>query len=127
MRRLLFLLLIQLAWLAPAGSAQIEVDDDLMRNIEDTMKSLDSNVSLKDTRAAAAEARELAQLFVQIEAYYARKGDTPDAVDYSRKSHDLVAQVLRAVEAQDFDTASDAVGQFVKSCKACHQVYKKDK
>jgi cytochrome c556 len=127
MRKTFTFLLMQLALLGSVVPAQLEVDDDLMRNIEDTMKSLDSNVAIKDVKAARAEARELADLFAQIEAYYARKGDTPDAVGFSRKTHDLAAQVLKAVETQDFDTASDTVNQFIKSCKPCHQVYKKDK
>jgi hypothetical protein len=127
MRKIVAILLIQLAMLGSAVPAELEVDDDMMRTIEDTMKSLDSNVAIKDVKAARAEARELAELFARIEAYYARKGDTPDAVGFARKTHDLAAQVLRAVDSQDFDTASDTVELFVKSCKACQQVYKKDK
>jgi len=127
MRRLALFFLIQMGLLWPAGSAQLEVDEDVMRGIEDTMKSLDSNVSLKAGKAATAEARELAELFAQIEAYYLRKGDAADAVLFSRKTHDLAAQVLKSVEAQDFDAAGDAVSLFIKSCKSCHNVYKKEK
>ncbi|WP_161974547.1 cytochrome c [Piscinibacter terrae] len=106
-------------------SAQFEVDSDLMRNIEDTTKSLDSNVSLKDAKSAAAEAKELATLFAQVEDFYARKGDATDAVGFSRKTHDLAEQVIKAVDAGDYDTASTTVIALARSCKSCHEVYKK--
>jgi hypothetical protein len=124
----LALVLVQAALLGAAGSAEadVEVDGDMMRGIEDTAKSLDSNVALKAGKAALADARELAALFVRIEAYYKRKSDAPHAVDLSRKSHQLAAQVVKAVEGQDFDTASDSVNEFIRACKACHDLYKKD-
>lgn len=105
--------------------AQFEVNSDLMRNIEDTTKSLDSNVSLKDAKAAAAEAKELTALFAQVEDFYARRGDAADAVGFSRKTHDLAEQVLKAVDSGDYDTASTSVIALARSCKSCHEVYKK--
>jgi hypothetical protein len=126
LRRILAGLVMQLALLGGAGSAEIEVDGDMMRNIEDTIKSLDSNVSLRIGKAALVDAKELGALFVRIEAYYASRSDAPHAVDLSRKSHLLAAQVVKAVEAQDFDTASDSVNEFVRACKACHELYKKE-
>jgi hypothetical protein len=126
LRRALALLALQAALLGAVGSAEVEVDGDLMRSIDDTVKSLDSNVSLKAGKAAAAEAKELAGLFAQIEVYYVRKRDAQHAVELSRKSMELAAQVAQAVEAEDFDTAADAVSGFIRACKACHNIYKKD-
>jgi len=105
--------------------AQFEVDSDLMRNIEDTTKSLDSNLSLKDAKSASAEAKELAALFAQVEEFYTRKGDAADAVGFSRKTHDLAEEVLKAIDAGDYGTASTSVVALTRSCKSCHEVYKK--
>ena len=41
-------------------------------------------------------------------------------------SSDLAAQALKSIEAQDFDAAGDTVAQLTRSCKNCHEVYKKD-
>ena len=126
MRRAAVVLLVQIALLGSVSTTAMEVDGDVMRSIDETVKSLDSNVTLHDVKAASAEAKELAELFVQIEAHYAKKGDAADAVEFSRQTRLLVAQTLTALLAQDFDTAADAVGALTKSCKTCHNVYKKE-
>jgi len=104
----------------------IDVDGDLMRGIDDTAKSLDSNVAQKDAKAALADARSLVDTFARIESHYGQKPETADAVGFAHKTQDLAAQALKAIEAQDFDAASDAVNQLTRSCKTCHEVYKKD-
>ena len=126
MRKVLLFLVIQLALLGSVASATFEVDEDLMRSIEDTLKSLDSNIAMKDAKAAAAEARELSDLFAQIETYYAGRGDGGEGVTHSHKSRELASQILQGVEAKDFDAAADVVNNFARTCKACHQVYRKE-
>ena len=47
-----------------AGSAlcaTFDIDADLMRGIDDTAKSLDSNVAQRDAKAAGADARSLVE------------------------------------------------------------------
>ncbi len=104
----------------------VDVDGDLMRGIDDTAKSLDSDVAQKDAKAAAAEARSLVETFSKVQSHYGEKPDTADAVGFARKSQELAAQALKAIEASDFDAAGDAVAQLTRSCKNCHDVYKKD-
>ena len=120
---------IALAALALAGAALaagIDVDGDLMRGIDDTAKSLDSNVAMKDGKAAAADARSLVDTFARIESHYGATPDTADAVGFAHHTQELAAQALKAIEASDFDTAGDAVNQLTRSCKSCHEKYKKD-
>jgi hypothetical protein len=120
---------VALASLALAGvalGAGIDVDGELMRGIDDTAKSLDSNVALKDGKAAAADARVLVDTFSRIESHYGEKPDTADAVGFAHRTQELAAQALKAIEAQDFDAAGEAVNQLTRSCKNCHEVYKKD-
>ena len=120
-------LLIALAALALAGAALSEdVDGDLMRGIDDTAKSLDSDVAQKDAKAAAADARSLVDTFARIESHYGQKPETADAVGFAHKTQELAAQALKAIDASDFDAAADSVGQLARSCKTCHNVYKKD-
>ena len=125
MRRLL-IAAAQFALLGSALCATFDVDGDLMRGIDDTAKSLDSNVAQKDAKAAAADARSLVDTFAHVESHYAGKPETADAVGFAHRTQELAAQALKAIEAQDFDTAGDAVAQLTRSCKSCHEVYKKD-
>ena len=104
-------------------AAQFEITADNMRDIEDVAKSLDSNVALKDAKAAD-EAKELAAFFQQVEAFYVQKGDAPQGVGFARKSHELASQAQAAVETKDFDAAGEAVNALTRSCKTCHDVYK---
>ncbi len=126
LRKKAFLALAPFVLAASALCAGIDVDGDLMRNIDDTAKSLDSNVGQKDTQAAAADAKSLVETFARIESHYGQKPDTADAAGFAHRTQALAAQTLKAIEAQDFDAASEAVGQLTRSCKNCHDVYKKD-
>ena len=104
----------------------VDVDGDLMRGIDDTAKSLDSEVAQKDAKAALADARSLVETFARIESHYGQKPETADAVGFAHKTQELAAQALKAIEAQDFDAAGEAVAQLTRSCKTCHEVDKKD-
>ena len=127
-KKTLLACIVQFAFVGSAlcAATAIDVDADLMRNIDDTAKSLDSNVLQKDAKAAGADARSLVDTFARIEAHYALKPETADAVGFAHRSQDFAAQALKAIEAQDFDAAGDAVSQLTRSCKGCHEVYKKD-
>ncbi len=125
MRRLL-IAAVQLMLAGGALCASFDIDGDLMRGIDDTAKSLDSNVAQKDAKAAAADARSLVDTFAHVESHYAGKPETADAVGFAHHTQELAAQALKAIEASDFDAAGDAVAQLTRSCKNCHDVYKKD-
>src|ERR1700712_121184 len=86
----------------------VDVDGDLMRGIDDTAKSLDSNVAQKDAKAATADARSLVDTFAHIESHYGEKPETADAVGFAHHTQELAANALKAIESQDFDAASDA-------------------
>jgi hypothetical protein len=118
--------LLSLALAGAAFSEGIDVDGDLMRGIDDTAKSLDSDVAMKDDKAAAADARSLVETFARIESHYGEKSETADAVGFAHRTQELAAQALKAIEAKDFDAAGEAVNQLTRSCKNCHEVYKKD-
>ena len=115
-----------LAVATSALCAGFDVDGDLMRGIDDTAKDLDSSVAQKDAKAAAADARSLVDTFTHVEAHYGEKPETADAAGFAHHTQELAAQALKAIEANDFDAANTAVEQLTRSCKSCHEVYKKD-
>lgn len=105
-------------------SAQVEIDEDFMRSVEDASKSLADNLAGKNAKASTADAAELEGMFAQIEAFYVNKGDAADAVKLSQKSRDLSAEVAKLVAAQDFDTATAMANDIQRACKSCHNFYK---
>jgi soluble cytochrome b562 len=125
-RKTLPFALVGLLLAGAAFSEGVDVDGDLMRGIDDTAKSLDSNVATKDAQAAAADARSLVETFAHVESHYGQTPDTADAALFAHRTQELAAQALKAIEAKDFDAAGDAVNQLTRSCKNCHAKYKKD-
>lgn len=116
---------IYLALGLAALAAQGEVDEDFMTTMEDLNKSMSSNISIKDGKAASAEANEMEKMFVEVEAFFVKKGDAADGVKWSQDSRELSAAILKAVVANDFDTAQEKATSLSKTCKACHKIYKK--
>ena len=117
-------LAVLLAFCGSVWCAAFELSADAMREVEDTVQSLDSNLSLKNPKALA-EAQELLRFFQQAEGHYAARGDAPQGVDFSKQSQQHADKVAQAVQAGDFDGAQDALTQLTRTCKRCHEVYKK--
>lgn len=113
--------------LAIAGGVRSaeELDVDLMHAIEDSNKSLASNIALKDAKGATIDAKDLAEAFATVEAYYVKKGDAADAVDLAKKSKELSTQIQESVSKNDFGTATDIATTISRNCKTCHSFYKK--
>lgn len=107
-------------------SAEVKIDDDFMRTVEDTNKSLASNIALHDVKASTLDAKELETMFAQVEAFYVKKGDAQDGVDLSHKSKELAIEITQLVAAKDFDTANERASALSRTCKTCHNFYKKD-
>jgi hypothetical protein len=104
------------------AAADLSADD--MREAEDTLHDLDSRISLQD-RKALDDARALARYFQQVEGHFSAKADAARGVAFSRQSQAHAAAIVTAVEAGDYDAAQDRLTDLTRSCKACHEVYKK--
>lgn len=107
-----------------AAQAQLSADD--MREAEDVLHNLDSRISLQDKKALD-DAKELVRYFQQVEAHFSAKADAARGVAFSRRSHGHAAAIATAVEAGNYDAAMDHLSELTRSCKACHEVYKKPK
>lgn len=105
-----------------AADGQLTADD--MRDAEETLHNLDSRISLQD-RKALDDAKELARYFQQVEGHFSARADAAKGVEFSRKSKAHAAAIVEAVEAGNFDGAMDALSDLTRSCKTCHEVYKK--
>lgn len=122
-RRAAALALLLLA--ASAYSNAPGIDTDLMQSIEDANKNLASNLALADAAAADADAAELDALFVTVETFYAGKPEAPDAAQLAGKSRELAQRIRAAIGARDFGEAQNAATELSRTCKTCHNFYKK--
>lgn len=125
MRKLVLLGVTLLAVAGSVISAQIEIDDDFMRSVEDSNKSLANHIAIKDTKGISIDTKELSGMFAQVEAFYAAKGDAPDALDITKKSRQLIADIDKSVASKDFDGANVMASDLSRACKSCHNFYKK--
>jgi len=121
----LFSLVLVLSGATVAAETETEIDTDFMQTVEDTNKSLSNNIASHDANASRADASELQAMFAKVETFYAAKGDAADAVELSRKSRHLAEEVSKLVAAKNFDAASGTATDLARTCKACHNFYKK--
>ena len=108
------------------GAAQVSVDEDFMQIMDDRQKSLTSNIALGNAQAASTDIRQIAEMFNDVEAFYAQKGNAQDAVTWSRESKVLAATITKSVAAKNFDAASQTSVSLAQTCKECHRAYKKE-
>ena len=106
-------------------SAQTDVDDDFMRTVEDSNKSLANHIAIKDAKGVSGDTQELSAMFAQVEAFYAAKADAEDAIAISRKSRQLINEIGQSVASKDFDGADVKASDLSRACKSCHNFYKK--
>ncbi len=123
--RKLIMVIAMLAVLVGVVRAADDLDMDLMQTIEDTNKSLSSNIALKDAKGSTADAKELEALFGKVEDHFVAKGGADDAVDLARKSKNFASDIVKAVGSQQFEAATDAATNISRACRTCHTFYKK--
>ncbi|MFO7324218.1 MAG: hypothetical protein DIU62_000750 [Pseudomonadota bacterium] len=101
-----------------------ELDKEVMETIEVVNESLASNIGLRDVAAVHTDAKDLDELFAEVEAYFTARGDAKDAVDYTRRTRLLLGTVKESVDAGRFEDAANAASEVGRVCKACHRKYK---
>jgi hypothetical protein len=126
MRKVVIFFSICLTLLSATRAAEPELSVDLMQTIEDTNKSLSSNIALKDAKAATSDAKELTDMFAQVETFFVQKGGADNAVDLAKKSKELSIQIVDSVAKNNFDAATDAATNLSRTCRTCHTFYKKE-
>ncbi len=127
MNRKILVTFLALSLLSASVTAnETELDTDLMQSIEDTNKSLSSNIALKDAKAAVSDSKELNEMFGKVQTYFEQKGGADDAVDLAKKSRTLTESIVSSVGHSDFDTATESATTLSRTCRTCHTFYKKE-
>jgi hypothetical protein len=115
------------AWVAaasPAASQSVLQFDKWMQRIDRRSQGVQRNLALRDPVAAAADAREVGELYRLLEVYFTQRGDAVDAVRLSRDGAALADAVITSVQANDFDAASRSALSIARACRDCHIEYK---
>jgi len=126
MRKLIILIGLSAILSANISAEEVEMDQDLMQTIEDTNKSLSSNIALQRVDASVTDAKELDNMFSIVEAHFVKKGDAANAVELSKKSKDLSQDIIRLVNEKNFESATNSATELSRTCKSCHTFYKKE-
>jgi hypothetical protein len=100
-----------------------DYDNDLMRDLDKTIKYFEPDITAKNADAAKEDAQVLLDGFKYTESYFAKKG-ADDAVDISRKGLKIISDVLTNVDGADFEAAAAAAREAPQLCKSCHDIYK---
>jgi hypothetical protein len=101
-----------------------DFDDALMRDMDDAVKELDSNVGGRDAPASLANVAVLRDGLVWAENYFVKKPEAPLGAGLARDGLGHLTTIEKSIAAGDFDGAFTGVRGVVKSCKACHEAYK---
>lgn len=100
-----------------------DYDDDLMRDLEKTIKYFEPDITAQNAQAAKEDAEVLLDGFRYTEDYFAKRGKD-DAVAISRDGARLVADVVAKVEIGEFEAAAASAREATQVCKSCHEIYK---
>ncbi len=115
-----------MALAAGVHSEENELSVDLMQSIEDTNKSLSSNIALSNKKGSTEDAKELTRMFAEVETFFDHKGDAKNAVELAKQSKELSTNIVGFVAANNFDSASTAATTLSRTCRTCHTFYKKE-
>jgi cytochrome c556 len=132
MKRKKTILLAMLAALAGAGVALAEpakseypdYDDELMKDLDRTIKYFEPDITASNESGVADDLAVLRQGFQYTEKYFAKRGNAPDAVKISQDGLKALDGVQKAFSEKKIDDAAAQARIATDACKACHDVYK---
>ena len=101
-----------------------DYDNDLMRDLDKTIKYFEPDIAGKNADAAKEDLELLADGFRYTENYFSKRTGADDAVEISRKGAKIIADVRDLIEKSDFDAAAAAARETPNVCKSCHDIYK---
>ena len=106
--------------------AEAEFDfENLMESIDNNSHNLQGNLATKDAPGAIALAKQMQSDFKLFEGFFEKRGNANDAVVDAQKYENLAAEVVKFVEANDYESASNKAIEISNACDtACHDTYK---
>jgi hypothetical protein len=107
-------------------TAESEFDfEELMEAIDTNSHNLQDSIVNKNNDSAIALAKELQDAFKLVEGFFDKRGDAADAVADSKIYQDNAAAIVKFIEANDYEAASNKAIEISNSCDdACHDTYK---
>jgi len=126
MRKLKNLSGILILLLSTLVYAEADFDfEELMETLETNAHNLQDSITNKDTDGSIALANEMLNQFKLVEGYFEKRGDAADAVSDAKRYEDMTAELVKFVQANNFEAASNQAIEISKSCDtACHDTYK---
>jgi hypothetical protein len=106
--------------------AEAEFDfEELMETIDTNSHNLQDNITNKNAEGTVALAKDIQNGFKLVEGYFEKRGNAADAVTDAKRYEDMAAEIIKFVETNDFDAASNKAIEISKACDtACHDTYK---
>jgi hypothetical protein len=101
-----------------------DYDDDLMRDMDKTIKFFEPDIQAGNAQGASDDADVLREGFKYTEDYFGKKGDTEDAVKISKQGLEYLDAAVKYAADNDFEAAASAARQVSGTCRTCHDVYK---
>ncbi len=101
-----------------------DYDDDLMRDLDKTIKYFEPDITAGNAEGALEDAGILQDGFKYTEKYFSKKADADDAVKISRDGLAYIEAAVKALQANDFSAAAEAARGAAATCRACHEIYK---
>src|SRR5437762_14047222 len=86
--------------LVAAGTVSLDLsdfNDDVMRDMDDTMKRLDSDIATRDAKTVASDSASIREGLGYALEYFTKKGNAEDAVRWARQGRDLIEAVTNTV------------------------------
>jgi hypothetical protein len=123
--RVIFAGLLAIALVREIAVAQSVLEfDEWMQRIDRRSQSVQRNLARQDASAATVDAREIADLYGSMEAYFTRRGGAATAVKLSQEGKELANTVVSSVAGSNFAAATQAAQTLAKACRTCHAQYK---
>jgi hypothetical protein len=107
-----------------AKSEYADYDDDLMKDLDRTIKFFEPDISGENEAGVTDDIAVLRQGFQYTEKYFAKRGNAPDAVKISEDGLKALDAVQKALTAKSIDAAAAKAREAAEACRACHDVYK---
>lgn len=119
------LLALMLGALSVTAVAQNLFDfDDWMQRIDDGSQNLQRHIAARDPKAASGAAQEIEELYGLMENFFERRGNSGDAVRWSREGRQFAAKAQADIAAGRFASAKRNALAIAHGCRDCHFNYK---
>ena len=119
------LLALMLGALSVTAVAQNLFDfDDWMQRIDDGSQNLQRHIAARDPKAASGAAQEIEELYGLMEKFFEKRGNSDDAVRWSREGRQFAAKAQADIAAGRFISAKRNALAIAHGCRDCHFNYK---